>query len=356
MISSTSSSEPGATRSRRCRWPTALLAAAVVVLAIELLVAVRPRPARKDLVRHRLYNPNVMPGVAGSVVQWQVAHATLLKEQQDLLLLGDSACLSGLEAKLLMERTGLKTWNLGTFGFIYTTGQADILWLFIERNGPPRFLVYNTSHYSLTAGRGKRAVRTWVSRLREWMAPPETVRYLLPSMRHRQELRNIILAIGKESVPYTGLDLPRGRFGSDHEIRCRLWENRGSLPDPLEVDLEEVLGENLVWKPRFHPDCVDGLKRMFEMAREHGFPILILFNPLPEQADNEIVREAMAALEGALREAILPYPGVSIYQPFLRFYPNDFCIDMRHVNVLGARRNTEELAEWIRAHWLDRSD
>ncbi len=337
----------------RGRWPTALLAAIGIILAIELIVAFLPYSAQKDLVRHRLYHPTVMPGIAESVVQWQVAHATLLNEEQDILILGDSAALVGLEANLIMEETGLKTWNLGTFGFIYTTGQADILRLFIEHNGPPRFLIYHTSHYSFTAKLSKPAVRTWVARLRGWLAPPEVVRYLLPSMRHRQEIRNSILAMGKESVSYTGLDLDRGRFASDNSIRQQLWDNRGSLPDPLEVDLEETLGDNLVWRPRFHPDCLDGLKRIFEMGREYGFPILILFNPLPEQGDNKIVRATMARLESDLREAIRPYPWVSIYEPFTRFYPNNYCIDMRHVNIYGARRNTEELIEWIRANWLN---
>ncbi len=356
MTSFTFNSKKGTPVPGGWRLSAALLAAAGIILAVELLVAFLPHSVHKDLIRHRLYHPNVTPDIAESIVQWQVAHATLVGEEQDLLLLGDSASLVGLESNLIMEETGLKTWNLGTFGFIYTTGQADILRLFIERNGPPRFLVYHTSHYSFTAKRSKKAVRTWVSRLREWLAPPETVRYLLPSRRHRQKLRNTILAMGKESVSYTGLDVPRGRFASDNGIRQQLWENRGSLPDPLEVDLEEELGENLVWEPRFHPDCMDGLRRIFEMGREYGFPILIMFNPLPEQGDTGAVRAAMAGLESDLREAIRPYPWVSIYEPFTRFYPNNCCIDMRHVNIYGARRNTEEMVEWIRAHWLDRSD
>jgi len=341
--------------SGRGRLPAALLAAAAIILAIELILALLPHPVHKDLVRHRIYHPNVTPGLAESVVQWQVAHVTLLNEQQDLLILGDSAALVGLEANLIMEETGLKTWNLGTFGFIYTTGQADILRLFIERNGAPRFLVYHTSHYSFSARRNKPAVRTWVSRLRDWLAPPETISYLLPSMRHRQEIRNSILALGNENISYTGLDVDRGRFAPDNSIRKQLWENRGSLPDPLEVDLKKILGDNLIWRPGFHPDCEEGLRRIFRMGREYGFPVLILFNPLPELTDNAIVRRTMDSLESDLRESIQPYPWVSIYDPFLRFYPDNYCIDMRHVNIHGARRNTEELIKWIRANWLNRS-
>ncbi len=336
----------------RRRWPGAMLAAAGIILVVELVVGFLPHPAHKDLVRHRLYHPNVTPDIAESIVQWQVAHATLVGEQQDLILLGDSACLVGLESNLIMEKTGLTTWNLGTFGFIYTTGQADILGLFIKRNGPPRFLIYHTSHYSFTAGSDKKAVRTWVGRLREWLTPHETARYLLPSLRYRQQIRNSILAMGKKTVSYTGLDVPRGRFASDNEIRQQLWENRGALPDPKEVDLVEELGENLVWEPRFNPDCVEGLKRIFEMGREYGFPILILFNPLPEQGRTPAVMAAMDKLEADLKAAVKPYPWVRVYEPFTRFYPNDHCIDMRHVNVYGAHRNTEEIIEWIRANWL----
>jgi len=352
MNLSTSNSESGKPTAGRGRWPVALLLAAALALGVEALVAAWPRPDRKDLVRHRIYNPNVPPDIAESIVQWQVAHATLVNERQDLLLLGDSACLIGLDAGLLMERTGLKTWNLGTFGFIYTTGQADILDLFIERNGPPRFLIYHTSHYSFTASLRKKAVRTWVSRLRKWLAPPESARYLLPSLRYRQEIRDAFLALGAEGVSYSGLDQPRDRWPSDNEIRRRLWEGRGSLLDDQRVDVEEELGDNLVWEPRFHPDCMDGLRRIFEMAGAHGFPVLILFNPLPEQADNPVVRKAMDKLEADLKERVQPYPWVRVYEPFLRFYPNDLCLDMRHVNRRGALRNTEEMVAWIQEHWL----
>ncbi len=356
MNSSTSNSDAGRPAGRSGRWPGALFLAAALAAAIEALVAAWPRPLRKDLVRHRLYSPAVAPDIAESIVQWQVAHATLMRERQDLLLLGDSACLIGLDAPLLMERTGFLTWNLGTFGFIYTTGQADILELFIERCGPPRFLVYHSSHYSFTAGRRKKAVRTWVSRLRRWLAPPESVRHVLPSLRFRQEIRDALFALGREAPAYAGLDQPRGRWASDNEIRRQLWENRGSLLDAQEVDIGERLGDDIVWEPRFNPDCGEGLKRIFEAARIHGFPVLILFNPLPVQADNPVVRKAMARLEAEIEKTIRPYPGVSVYKPFLRFYPNDLCSDMRHVNYRGALHNTEELAAWIRSHWPARED
>jgi hypothetical protein len=338
---------------RRGRRPTGLLLAAGLIVLAEVLLALHPRPEYKDLVRHRLYSPAVAPDIAESIVQWQVAHATLVNERQDLLLLGDSACLNGLLAVELMERTGLKTWNLGTFGFTYTTGHADILELFIERNGPPRFLIYYTSYYPLARHRGTRAVREWVTRLRNWLAPAERTSHLLPSLRYRRELRDSIWALGREEISYAGLDVPRGKFGSDNEVRRELRVNRGSFPgDPEETLPEDRFEGGISWNPAFQPDCEDGLRRLAATAREYGFPVLYLFSPLPEAADNQTVRRQVADLKANLERVFAPYPEVTLHQPFLRFYPDDHCSDMRHLTFTGTKRQTEEIVRWIRDHWL----
>lgn len=349
MTSSISSSNRAAGRRRR---PLGLLLAAGLILLVELALALRPRPEVKDLVRHRFYNPNVKPDVAESIVQWQVAHASILNQRQDLLLLGDSACLGGLDAAALTEKTGLKTWNLGTFGFTYTEGHADILEFFIERNGPPRFLIYYTSYYPLSRGLNTPAVRSWLGRLRDWMAPPARSRRLLPSLSYRRELRNALWALGREGVAYAGTDLPRDNFPSDDWTREHLWANRGSLLiDAHEIEVEDRFDDGISWRPGYHPDSEGGLRRIAGIAREHDFPVLFLFSPLPELADNDAVRAQVADLEKNVEEIFRTYPRAKIYRPFLRFYPNDHCVDMRHLSVKGARRHTEEIAGWILANW-----
>lgn len=343
---------------RRAGTPRAFLAGLAGVVLIELLISLHPRPGHKDLLRHRFYNPNVTPGVAESVVQWQLANAARLEEEQDLLLLGGSACLSNLDSVLITEKTGLRTWNLGTFGFFYTDGHADILRFFIERVGPPRFLVYHTSHEAISTDRSKKEIRSWLGRLRQWVAPPEVMSYMIPSLRYRQELRDGILAMGRDKIGYTGLDQPRGNFGSDNEIRDILREQRGTGIGLRTRGEETVKGfpDQVVWGPVFDPDASDGLKIIFGMAEEYGFPVLIQFNPLPEQADNETVKAAMEKLQSNLEKVSRAYPGVLIYRPFIRFYPGELCRDMRHLSPEGAERNTRELIEWIRRHWLDDSE
>lgn len=338
---------------RRGRRPSGVLLAAGIIALVEVWLGLHPRPESKDLFRHRLYNPAVAPDIAESIVQWQVAHATILNERQDLLLLGDSACLNGLLAAEITGRTGLKTWNLGTFGFTYTDGHADILELFIERNGPPRFLIYYTSYYPLARSRRTPAVREWTARLRNWLAPPEASSYLLPSLRYRRQLKDTIWSLGREEIAYAGLDVPRGRFGSDNEVRRELWERRGSFPgDPEEQLPEDRFKGGISWNPAFQPDCEDGLRRIAGTARKHGITVLYLFSPLPETADNGTVRKQVADLEANLERVFAPYPEVSLYQPFLRFYPDDHCSDMRHLTFIGTERHTGEIVSWIRAHWL----
>ena len=341
---------------RRGRRPTGFLIAAGLVVLIEAITAIHPRPDLRDLVRNRFYNPAVTPGIAESIVQWQVVHATSLGERQDLLLLGDSACLNGLLAPEITQETGLKTWNLGTFGFIYTDGYADLLDLFIESNGPPQFLILYTSYYPLARSWRTPAVREWVTRLRNWLAPPNQVSHPLPSLHYRRQLRNLIWSLGGERTEYAGLDIPRGRFGSDNEIRGELWKNRGSFPaDPEDVPEEDRFEDGITWRPEFQPDCEDGLRRIAATAEKFGFPVLFLFSPLPEAADTRAVRKQVSDLRANLERVFAPYPEVSLYQPFLRFYPDDHCIDMRHLTFAGTRRLTAEIISWIREHWLGQS-
>lgn len=340
---------------RRGKFPRGLVATIMGIVIIELFITLLPQPPYKDLIQHRFYNTNVTPGIAESVVQWQVAHAMQLNETQDILLLGGSACLGNLDAVLLTEMTGMKTWNLGTFGFIYTEGHADLLQFFIKHNGPPRFLVYHTSHEPLSTGRRDKEVKIWLGRLREWIAVPKAFNSLLPSLHYRQQLRNDILNFGEENVNYTGLDRPRGIFGSDQEIRRILWEKRGTGAG-FRIHGSETrknFPERIVWNPRFHPDCIDGLQRIFALAQEHGFPVLIQYNPLPRRADNDMVRKAVEGMKESLEKAIEPYPFVSLYRPFLRFYPDDYCIDMRHLTEKGRHLQTEELAVWILNNWIE---
>ncbi len=339
------------------RRPTGLLLAAGLIVLVEVSLSLHPRPERQDLVRDRFYNPAVTPGIAESIVQWQVVHATRLGDRQDLLLLGDSACLNGLLAGEIMKATGLSTWNLGTFGFIYTDGYADLLDLFIEQNGPPRFLILYTSYYPLARSWRTPAVREWVTRLRNWLTPPAQVSHPLPSLHYRRQLRNLIWSLGGDQVEYTGLDVPRGKFGSDNEIRRELWENRGSFPgDPEDIPDEDRFEGGITWHPGFQPDCEEGLRRIASTARNYGFPVLFLFSPLPETADTETVRHQVADLETNLERVFAPYPEVSLYQPFLRFYPDDYCVDMRHLTLAGARRHTAEIISWIRGHWLEKAE
>lgn len=339
---------------RRGSRPTGFLLAAGAIVLAEGLLALHPRPPRRDLVRHRVYSPAVTPRFDESIVQWQVAHATLLDEPQDLVLLGDSACLSGLSALELKNRTGLKTWNLGTFGFTYTDGHAAILDLFIEQNGPPRFLIYYTSYYPLARSRGTRAVRHWLARLQEWIGTPDQTTGRLPSLRYRRELRDRIWSLGREEVTYAGVDVPRDDHPSDTDLRRRLWENRGSLlRKPGEVFPEDRFEDGISWRPQFHPDSEGGLRRIAETARRHNFPVLFLFSPLPESSESEAVRGQVADLEAQVRRIFEPYPEVVIHQPFLRFYPDDHCIDMRHLTHPGALLHTEETIRWINANWLE---
>jgi hypothetical protein len=60
----------------------------------------------------------------------------------------------------------------------------------------------------------------------------------------------------------------------------------------------------------------------------------------------------VAALKSNLERVFAPYPGVILHQPFLRFYPDDHCVDLRHLTLSGAQRHTGEIIRWIQEHWL----
>lgn len=65
-----------------------------------------------------------------------------------------------------------------------------------------------------------------------------------------------------------------------------------------------------------------------------------------------MVNAAMEEMKENLERVIEPYSHVFLYRPFLRFYPDDHCADMRHLTEKGRARQTQELIDWLRRNWI----
>ncbi len=340
MSSSTFNSESSAPPSGR-KIPWGLIIALFATLMIETFLS-RGEAAR-GLLKRRFYPPDRVPILEESIVQWQVFHATRPRRRQSVLLLGDSSCLMGLRPKIIMRETGLKTWNLGTLSWLGVPGHLQILKTYLEHQPPPSLLVYHVTLNPFGRGRHLELSKKYQERLLRWLGGDDAPSAWLPSLRYRRDFRSLL---APDELQNEFQDANREPFPTDREVRRILLEERGSMEEP------RLRPWTTPPTLDFHPydGAEEELGTFFEFCQSQGMEVLVMMNPLPDLVETPHNLATFAAFEAFLKRAAAPYEGVSLAQPLARFYgnPGTCCSGLAHLLEAGARRNSEELAGWIR--------
>lgn len=332
------------TVSRAARRAAALWAMVLgAVLAIELAVAALPAPRPLIDQGVRFYPPTRPPSVDETLIHWQIDR--LWRTPADVVLFGDSSALMGLDPAVFAQVTGRSTQNFGTVRWLATEGHADILELYVERHGPPLAAVYQmgtglhglgaTSITSNDSDRGRLlgAFRAWVGRTEQPPIP-------LPSLALRPSAR--AAADGTAYHPaYT--HAPRAFATSDAEMAAYLRDHDGR-----GIDVNPRPADSWADAPgvavNFDPDIEPGIDRMFRLADDHGFPLLVVHNPIPAEFRDQDRSAAYQLVERRLVALAEPYAGVQVLGPFDRYVPNEFFANYEHLTPEGAVRHSGQVA------------
>jgi hypothetical protein len=288
-----------------------------------------------------------VPPLETSIVQWQTRQLAEPGPAQDVIFFGDSACLMGVRSRQVQEIAGLRVWNFGTLGWLGTEGHAEILAMYLEKHAPPRLAVYYISTYPLTATKEDLEAAGYLRTLKDWRSGDrrEGALFWLEDHKLRWHLQS--MARHWFSTPAerdNHLSAPRGVYPSDLETRRLLIENRGFIPERCP---QKVHGAGHAYLPKFSPDCVAGLRRMFELAEGHGVTLWVIMNPLPEAYHCADTDRRMQEWEHALRSLARGHAHVHIKSPLHRYYPNECFGTIFHLLEPGVDRNSRELGQWL---------
>jgi hypothetical protein len=327
--------------------------AALALLILQLAARAVPEPPPSG--RYKDSGRREPPNFSESVIQWQVTYLLTNREPQDLIFLGDSSCLMGVVPEAFSGDSGLRCWNFGTLGVLTTDGHADLLELYLKGHPTPRTVVYHVSMYPLLLT-DKEAERIgYLAPLREWLAQErgDDAGPLgeLPSSRLRRSCRAWVERhFIRDAERQRFLNEPRGPYPSDREMAEILRRNRGYIPEqPWTMPLAGLVEAHQDYaNPRLNADCRPGLKRMFTMAQEKGFELVVLVLPLPEAFRSESTDAALQQLEQDLHALAADYPRVSFREAAPHYLPNDWYCNLNHLRQPSAVRYSQEMGEWFR--------
>ena len=263
-------------------------------------------------------------------------------ENQDILLTGDSSALMGLRPLDMMVGNKLKVWNFGTLAWYGTEGHKLLVELFVHYRGTPKLVVYHVAWVPLTSGFFVDAYGSF-TRLSKWIKSTVEADQdeftPLPTMAYRHLVRSLAVS---ERTRWSLANQNRGIYGSDEEVRRDLLAARGALTEPKHERFPTA---------DVRLDFAEGRKRalaeMFALSDEYGFDMILMLEPLPASADTPGTARSAAELEHAVRQIAAPYRRVRIFDPFVRFYPNELVATETHLTPEGAVKNTADLMRWF---------
>ncbi|MDA1012871.1 MAG: hypothetical protein O3A00_00290 [Planctomycetota bacterium] len=254
----------------------------------------------------------------------------------ELVVLGDSSGLMGVDTQRLSEHAGYAAYNLCTIGYLGVEGHRLLLESYIEKHGVPAVVVYHFAPNAMESTETETEKIGYLSRLKGALNLDDGA-HRLPSRSYREIVRRRVLPEGVFDA------LPRGRWPSHRDTLKLLADREGSMSEIVEED----------WRS---PPVISGIvspyqrramQRLVDLSRRRGFRLNLIVNPLPEIARTATNVAAMAALETEIAGIIEGYKNVDLYRPVSRFYPNDSCATLNHLHPDAVPENSATIADWL---------
>ena len=309
------------------------------------------------LINNRYYEINKKQNLGQSIIQWQMYHMLLENEKSDVLVLGDSSSLIGIIPDIIEQKLKLKTWNLGSLGYMATPGYKYMLEIYIKRHGPPKFVILNMTDVSFT--RDNTHFIYWLDKMRDWLKPVEIIldqkqnslstiitRSNLPSLYFKNNIKSFILH--KSSAVYPEW-MEKYRFEeaplvTEDYIKKTLKENNGYL-SRYDVDWDyptkkrDVLGEP-------HDYNIKGLISFLNFSEKYNIKVILSMTPIPENSNTEKTIITIKKIDDIVNGLIGQYKNVVWIGP--TFFPVEYHASVHHLNEKGAKKFTNIILKKMR--------
>ena len=123
----------------------------------------------------------------------------------------------------------------------------------------------------------------------------------------------------------------RANQGSMREIASPNWN---SVPE-IKCQLSKVQSQ--------------GLQHLLSICAKQGIQLCLMASPLPEIANTQENLGELQALTDELKSLISKFDQASLAEPMGRFFANDECSSLSHLHPTGVAKNTNEVAETLKA-------
>lgn len=284
--------------------------------------------------------------------------------KNDVVFLGDSKALGGIDAKLFQDETGLPSYNLAMQA-MPIEGQYFILRRYLKKNAKPKTVVVQPvffllndlleeefadkfSRYFISPGemaqllpdlikmksRARKSLMEFVNRLffitysRRWVIQDFVTTFWAGGLKERHEKNSggFDQMISRNGFFYFGPDksLPEGFFAQKYQ------EN----PQSLRMFRFEPL--------KMHDKY---LRKLIRFCREENIEMVFAFGPYPEEQYKILEQKGVVqALVDYARGLKKDYPELKLVEPIIWPEKNSNFFDFSHVNRKGAENWTRRMA------------
>ena len=345
MSSSIFSSDPATRGVNGKPVPHALLLAIVAVAVIEAALCFVATPFDASTIFLPRDRP---PTVVETIMETKLQAANSIGKAPDVLLLGDSSGLMGLDPRVMSGQLGKDVFNLCSISLIGADGQKAMLERYIQTHGRPSIIVYHYAPHDLryTADdlanwKFRQSVYLWLAAADGHAVEVEShVRdefRLLPSQRFRDAAqRRLFFVIDRPQ----NLNSPRGLFGSHNEMVAQVANQDGFMQEVHEDKTDRPTDLNLTM-----PESQEAaFEELFDYVDRIGVPIFLVSNPLPEYAKTDATLESLRIQQRQLHRIVARHERAEILLPEQRFLPRESFATLNHLRPSSAAQNSKEIA------------
>jgi hypothetical protein len=321
-------------------------------LLIEWLAYVNYHPTpRIDLFVPVTHSPNLVD----TIVEGKLQAAARQGEPVDVLVLGDSSGLMGVDPRIIREQTTLSAYNLCTVSWLGVEGNRVLLDQFIATHGQPSIIIYHFAPSELRYDADSLKDMDYVRRVKLWVKLNESIQNPDASVQHRPELSfadqlflptqsyrtRVQASLQLRTAETRHLDRDRGSRGSHRDLLKLFESQHGFL---AEIDVTD-------WSaaPEILAGISDHHKTMFQAliteTQRRNIQLILVANPVPEVARTPENERRLHELETALVELTRGQPNVRLLLPLTRYYPNGQMAIQNHVAASAVDKNTREILQ-----------
>ncbi|MDV6031550.1 MAG: hypothetical protein F9B45_15940 [Phycisphaera sp. RhM] len=349
MSSSIFSSDSATRGPRRNSVPHGLVLAIMAVAVIEAALCFVDIPFDAS----RIFLPRDRPPtVVETIMETKLQAANSIGKAPDVLLLGDSSGLMGLDPRVMSDAVGKDVFNLCSISLIGADGQKAILERYIRTHGRPSIIVYHYAPHDLryTADdlenwKFRQSVYLWLAASDGQAVEAESHRRdgfrVLPSQRFRDAVQRRLFFVFDRPQ---NLSSPRGLFGSHNEMVAQVLNQDGFMQEVNEDETDEPRDLNLEM-PESQEAALDDL---LDYVDHVGVPISLVSNPLPEYAQTDATLESLRIQQKQLQQIVARHEQADILLAEQRFLPRESFATLNHLRPSSAAQNSKEIADLIK--------